>query len=425
MKVLSVIGTRPEAIKMAPIIRELESRSKEFDSRVCVTGQHREMLDPMLSLFGIRPHHDLDIMQPGQSLTDATTAVMTGMEGVLREERPDWVLVQGDTTTVMATSLAAYWQRIAVGHVEAGLRTFDKYSPFPEEINRRMAGVIADLHFCPTEWAAANLTREGVPADHIRVTGNTVIDSLHRVADMPFSRAGTPLEGIPFDEGKRLVLVTAHRQENFGEGMEGICQGLRTLAERHGDVHLIYPVHLNPKARTSAYEYLADLDNVSLLPPLGYQQIVWLLKHADFVMTDSGGLQEEAAGMDKPVLVLRDTTERPEGVQTGIAKLVGTRRDEIVVTAGRLLEDRLEHQAMASAHCPYGDGTAAQQIVDTLASRRAVRAVEDAIYEQPTPMHPLDAVLHRSEGVGHAPRPERPPTHHSRRFRRRRDRIVV
>ncbi len=393
MKVLTVIGTRPEAIKMAPIIRQLEGRPRLFTSRVCVTGQHREMLDPMLSLFGIKPDHDLSVMRPGQGMTDTTAAVLVGMERVLKEERPDWVLVQGDTTTVMATSLASYWQHIAVGHVEAGLRTFNKYSPFPEEVNRRIAGVVADLHFCPTEWAADNLRREGVPEGHICVTGNTVIDSLHRVTDMPFDPSGSPLADVPFDTGLQLVLVTAHRHESFGDGMKRICLALRALAQRYPRLHLVYPVHLNPKARKSAFEHLDDLDNVSLLPPLEYQPLVWLLNRVHFVLTDSGGLQEEAAGVGKPVLVLRDTTERPEGVHAGMAKLVGARHDEILGFAGLLLEDDREYHAMASAPCPYGDGTAAEKIVEALIARRGARRAEDAIYEHPAPVHPLDLDL--------------------------------
>lgn len=394
MKVMTVIGTRPEAIKMARVIRELDAHPA-VDARVCVTGQHREMLDPMLDLFEIESDHDLAVMRPGQTLTDTTQAVLGGMGEVLEEERPDWVLVQGDTTTVMATSLAAFYQRINVGHVEAGLRTFDKYAPFPEEVNRRIAGVVADLHFAPTEWAASNLRREGVPESRIHVTGNTVIDSLLHVGGLDFDPAGTPLEALPLD-GRRLALVTAHRSENFGDGMDEICLGLKTIAQRHPELHLAYPVHLNPKARWAAYAHLDGLPNVTLLPPLDYQPLVWLLKRAHIVITDSGGLQEEAAGIGKPVLVLRDTTERPEGVEAGIAQLVGANQDSIVSCTTRLLEDEHFYRDTASVPCPYGDGTASLRIVDRLVRRLDEGRDSEHIYEQPRPEHPLDALLRQA-----------------------------
>jgi UDP-N-acetylglucosamine 2-epimerase (non-hydrolysing) len=419
IKVLSIVGTRPEAIKLAPVIHELERHPATFESKVIATGQHREMLDPMLDLFGIRPDYDLNVMRPSQTLTSVTKAVLAGLEPIFAEEQPDWVLVQGDTTTVMAASMAAFFQKIAVGHVEAGLRTFDKYSPYPEEINRRMAGVLADLHFAPTPWAFANLLREGVPGENIHMTGNTVIDSLHMVGDMDFDFADTPLATIPQD--KRLVLVTAHRNENFGDGMEQIASGLRELALRHDDIHLVYPVHLNPRARQPAFRHLGGLDNVSLLDPLEYQPLVWMLHRAHLVITDSGGLQEEAAGVGTPVLVLRETTERPEGVEAGIAKLIGADKDAIVNEGTRLLRDEVEYERMSSVDCPYGDGRAAEYIVDALAGRRAARRAADSIYELPQPEHPLDAMLrHATAGI---------PSHYAEaviaQARRARDRVAA
>lgn len=414
MKVLSIIGTRPEAIKMAPVIHALE-REQGVTSRVCSTGQHRELLDQMLGLFGLKPDHDLGIMRPRQSPDQVTCSVLSGLAPVLERERPDWVLVQGDTTTVMAASLAAFWRQISVGHVEAGLRTFDKYSPFPEEVNRRMAGVIADLHFAPTSWAADNLRREGVPEEHIVTTGNTGIDSLQHMAELPFAPAGTALEAVPFD-GRRVILVTAHRAENFGHNMHVICRALRDIAERWDDVHLAYPVHLNPQAREAAYEHLADLPNVSLLPPLDYQPLVWLMRHSHFVITDSGGIQEEAAGLSKPVLVLRETTERPEAVRAGTATLVGARADEILLHARRLLDSSAAHESMATVPNPYGDGHAASRIVSALRQRGAASPGIGHVYERPMPEHPLDGLLrHATEGL-----PPQYREHVRSRFERRR-----
>lgn len=391
IKVLTVLGTRPEAIKLAPVIRELRRYPETFDSKVCVTHQHRELLDPMLQLFDIRADYDLDLMRAEQTLTGVTSAVLNGLEPILVSERPDWVVIQGDTITVMAASMAAFFQMIRVAHVEAGMRTFDKYSPFPEEINRRMTSVVADLHIAATELGATNLKREGVPANRIAITGNTVIDSLHRVAAMPFDPAGTVLDGLQGAE--KLVVVTAHRRESFGEGMRQIAGTLRLLAEEHPELHLAYPVHLNPKARKHAYEQLADLKNVSLLPPLDYPQFVWLLKRAYFVITDSGGLQEEASGLGKPALIMRENTERPEGVQAGIARLVGTDRQELMSCAGRLLRDPLEYQAMVSAGCPYGDGMAGERIIDALMGQHEARRHLDRIYEHVDPVDPLDALV--------------------------------
>lgn len=396
IKVLTVLGTRPEAIKLAPVIRQLERYPDTFESKVCVTHQHRELLDPMLELFGIHADFDLDLMKVGQTLTGVTSAVLTGLEPILVQEKPDWVVIQGDTITVMAASMAAFFHMIRVAHVEAGLRTFDKYSPFPEEINRRMTSVVADLHISATELGASNLKREGVPAHKIAITGNTVIDSLHHIAEMPFDPKGTVLE--PLEGVEKVVVVTAHRRENFGEGMRHIAKTLRLLAQEHPDLHLAYPVHLNPEARKHAYELLSDLPNVSLLPPLGYTEFVWLLQKSHFVITDSGGLQEEAAGMGKPALILRENTERPEGVEAGIAKLVGTNREELLSASRKLLQDPLEYQAMVSAGCPYGDGMAGERIIDALMGQHEARRKVDRIYEHVTPADPLDTLVNHTDG---------------------------
>lgn len=364
IKVLTIFGTRPEAVKMAPVVRELAGRP-EIESQVCVTAQHRQMLDQVLDLFGIQPHIDLDLMQPGQSLAGLTARVLTHLDPVLADIQPDWILIQGDTTTVASAALLAYYHQIKVGHVEAGLRTGDKFQPFPEEVNRQIAGVIADLHFAPTEQSRQNLLRENIPAERIVVTGNTAIDALHWVVKQPFDFATLNLgAGNPYS---RLVLVTAHRRENFGQPLEDICLALRTLAEHYpGDLHFVYPVHLNPNVQGPVYRALSDLPNITLLPPLDYLPLVNIMKRAALVLTDSGGLQEEAPGLGVPTLVLRNTTERPEGVQAGTLKLVGTDPEVIIREARRLLDDPAAHAAMAGAVNPYGDGTAARQIVDAV-----------------------------------------------------------
>jgi UDP-N-acetylglucosamine 2-epimerase (non-hydrolysing) len=396
-KVLTVLGTRPEAIKLAPVLHELERDSQTFESIVVATGQHREMLDPMLELFEIEPRYDLDIMRAGQSLNDITTAVLTGLESILEAECPEWVLVQGDTTTAMAASLAAFYGGARLGHVEAGLRTFDKYAPYPEEINRRIAGVLADAHFAPTAWARSNLLREGVPAEHVHLTGNTVIDAMEHVRHLGFDATGTQLDGLPRD--KRLVLVTAHRSENLGLRMEGIATGLSELARSHPDVHFIYPMHLNPRARQSALRHLGALENVQLLEPLGYREMVWLLQNVHLVLTDSGGLQEEAAGVGTPVLVMRETTERPEGIDAGIARLVHPSHHGLIEAVGAVLDDPGEYELMLHAECPYGDGRAAERIVAALNGRPASLSV-DHIYERPVPAHRLDVLLREAtEGL--------------------------
>lgn len=365
IKVLTVFGTRPEAIKMAPVVQELARHRHVFTPRVCVTGQHREMLDQVLRLFQIAPDYDLNVMRPAQSLIGVTVAILERLEPILQDEKPDWVLVQGDTTTVMATSLAAFYCGCKIGHVEAGLRTYDKHQPFPEEINRRITSLLGDLHFAPTCWAAANLRREGIRDDRIVVTGNTVIDAIRRVAGLPFDPAGTPLANLPVGK-RRVILVTAHRRENFGQGMEEICAGLRILAESNNDVHIAYPVHPNPNVREPVYHTLAGIPNVTLLPPLDYQPLVWLMKQSYFVITDSGGIQEEAPGLGKPVLVLRRTTERPEGVEAGVVKLIGPDCSAIVTYGQKLLSDAGFYQQMARATNPYGDGEASSRIVRAL-----------------------------------------------------------
>jgi UDP-N-acetylglucosamine 2-epimerase (non-hydrolysing) len=365
MRVLSIVGTRPEAIKMAPVILALQARPDRFESRVCATAQHRQMLDQVLGLFNIRPHHDLNLMRTDQSLAQITASVFTGIDKVLREEKADWVLVQGDTTTAMATALTAYYHKIKVGHVEAGLRTHDKYAPFPEEINRRVAGVVADGHFAPTEQARQNLLQEGVPPQIISVTGNTVVDALLLATAWPYDMHKGPLAALPKD--RRWVLVTAHRRENFGAPLEQICEALRELAARFPtDIQIIYPVHLNPNVQQPVRRLLGEVANISLLPPLDYLPLVNVLKRCALVLTDSGGLQEEAPALGKPVLVMREVTERPEGIAAGTARLVGTDPIKIFKEATLLLEQPLEYEKMARATNPYGEGHSAERIVEWL-----------------------------------------------------------
>ncbi len=364
LRVLSVIGTRPEAVKMAPVVQKLRE-TPGIESVVCVTAQHREMLDQVLNLFGITPEIDLDLMKPNQSLAQITAAIFSELDPVLASVKPDWVLAQGDTTTVMAASLLTYYHRARFGHVEAGLRTGDKFQPFPEEINRKVAGVVADLHFAPTEWSRQNLLKENVPAESIVVTGNPVIDALRQVAEQPVPASLAPLmEKIG---SGRLILVTAHRRENFGEQLQSICNGIKALAESYGEaIHIVYPVHLNPNVQNVAYPTLGNIPNVHLIPPLDYLPMVQLMKRAALVLTDSGGLQEEAPGLGVPVLVMREVTERPEGVAAGTVKLVGTDTDVIVREARRLLDEPAEHERMARAVNPYWDGHAAERIVAAL-----------------------------------------------------------
>lgn len=368
IRVMSVFGTRPEAIKLAPVIQKLE-KVAHLESIVVVTAQHRQMLDQVLTLFDIHPDRDLDLMRENQDLASLTASIFTNLDPVLSEYQPDWLLVQGDTTTVMAAALNAFYRRIKVGHIEAGLRTGDKWQPFPEEINRRIASVTADLHFAPTAWARGNLLKEGIADDRIIVTGNTIIDALEQITQAPIPvEINQLLQEKDVSSGKkRLIVVTAHRRENFGEPIKNICMALNELAKRFRDtIEIVYPVHLNPNIQEPVHELLGEIPNITLLSPLKYPSLVHLLKHASFILTDSGGIQEEATGLGKPCLVLRDMTERPEGVEAGVLKLVGTKTREIISEAEKLLNDTEAYRAMSHAANPYGDGTAAQQIVQHL-----------------------------------------------------------
>jgi len=372
LKILSVFGTRPEAVKMAPIVRSLKQTSG-IESRVCVTAQHRQMLDQVLDLFQIKPDYDLDLMREGQTMAQISAGIFTHLDPILEEFKPDWVLAVGDTTTVVTTSLLAFYRKIKFGHMEAGLRTHNKWHPFPEEINRRLATVTADLHFAPTEWSQGNLLREGVDPSAIRVTGNSVIDALNIV-----SKQAEPQEikdllnkleiNDKLTSGlktKKLILVTAHRRENFGEPIENICDALKELASRQ-DIEIVYPVHLNPNVQEPVNRILKDVKHITLLPPLDYLPLVHLMKRATLILTDSGGIQEEAPAFGIPVLVMRETTERPEGIEAGTLKLVGTETSHIVQEAQRLLDDPLEYAKMSRASNPYGDGHAAERIVEAL-----------------------------------------------------------
>jgi UDP-N-acetylglucosamine 2-epimerase (non-hydrolysing) len=392
LKVLTILGTRPEAIKLAPVIRELERRSSSVIRRssVCVTAQHREMLDQVLSLFDIVPDIDLDLMRDRQTPSQVAAQVLSRLEPVLLDEQPDWVLIQGDTTTVMAAAIAAYHLRIKVGHVEAGLRTHDRFNPFPEEMNRVIADHLSDLHFAPTERARQNLRREGILDACIHVTGNTVVDALLWAAKQPptaqlrklLQQLEMSRDGCEFQvEGSRLgsnhnlqpatcnlklILVTAHRRESFGPPLRRVCSALRELVRRRDDVQVVYPVHLNPNVWGPVHELLGDVPCIRLLPPVDYLTLVHLMKHSTLILTDSGGIQEEAPSLGVPVLVLREVTERPEAVEVGAARVVGTDPERILAEAEWLLDDPVAHAAMARAVNPYGDGHAAERIVDAL-----------------------------------------------------------
>ena len=367
-KVLIVFGTRPEAIKMAPVVRALK---KEFNIDVCVTAQHREMLDQVLALFKIVPDYDLNIMKPGQDLFYVTSNVLLGMKDVLLKVNPDVVLVHGDTTTSMATSLASFYLQIPVGHVEAGLRTHDIYSPFPEEVNRQVTGRMTSYHFAPTELARQNLLAENVADEKIIVTGNTVIDALLSVVEKArkVSFSDDLISQLPFikeDSLSRIILVTGHRRENFGDGFEEICQAIHDLANMHPDVQVIYPVHLNPNVRKPVNRILTGINNIHLIEPQDYLPFVKLMDMSYLILTDSGGIQEEAPSLGKPVLVMRDTTERSEAVDAGTVKLVGANRDRIVEAVSHLLTDENSYNVMARAHNPYGDGCASEKILQKL-----------------------------------------------------------
>ncbi len=383
-KILLTFGTRPEAIKMAPLIREFQANKHIFEPIVCVTGQHRQMLDQVLDLFDIRPNYDLDIMQAGQDLYDVTSKVLLGMRQVLIDARPDIVLVHGDTTTSTAAALAAFYQQIPVGHVEAGLRTHNILSPWPDEMNRRLTAQIASWHFAPTQQSKQNLLREGVDESHIFVTGNTVIDALNLVVQriktdnrlasevsQQLRNAGYNTERLA--NGRKLVLITGHRRENFGDGFISICQAIKKLAGMHAGVDFVYPMHLNPNVRKPIHdvfgENVSQWDNLFFIEPLDYLPFVYLMEKSAMVLTDSGGIQEEAPGLGKPVLVMRNTTERPEAVKAGTVKLVGTDFGEIVDSTTSLLTDRILYNSMSLAHNPYGSGDAAQRIVKTLETK--------------------------------------------------------
>ena len=374
-----VFGTRPEAIKMAPLVKAFEKHPQDFTTLVCVTGQHREMLDQVLHLFDIVPDYDLNIMKQGQDLYDVTARVLVGMRDVLKQAKPDVVLVHGDTTTSTAAALAAFYQQIPVGHIEAGLRTHDTYSPWPEEMNRQITGRIATYHFAPTPLAQENLLKENIPPQHITVTGNTVIDALYAVVekiqqDQSLSGELTErLQAAGYDplrigQGRRLVLITGHRRENFGEGFHNICRAIKTLSEKYPEVDFVYPMHLNPNVRRPIAEVFGQQHGANLffIEPLEYLEFVFLMEKSTLVLTDSGGIQEEAPGLGKPVLVMRDTTERPEALAAGTVRLVGTDYDRITGEVSRLLDDKTYYESMSRAVNPYGDGLACGRIVARL-----------------------------------------------------------
>ncbi|WP_434665500.1 non-hydrolyzing UDP-N-acetylglucosamine 2-epimerase [Klebsiella sp. B345] len=375
MKVLTVFGTRPEAIKMAPLVHAL-AKDPHFEAKVCVTAQHREMLDQVLKLFSIVPDYDLNIMQPGQGLTEITCRILEGLKPVLESFKPDVVLVHGDTTTTMAASLAAFYQQIPVGHVEAGLRTGDLSSPWPEEGNRTLTGHLATWHFAPTETSRENLLKENIAPGQITVTGNTVIDALFWVRDRALGDEAlrtTLMQRYPFlANGKKMILVTGHRRESFGRGFEQICQALAEIAASHPEVQIVYPVHLNPNVSEPVNRILGHVDNVILIEPQDYLPFVWLMDNAWLILTDSGGIQEEAPSLGKPVLVMRDMTERPEAVAAGTVRLVGTDRQRIVAEVMHLLKDDAAYQAMSRAHNPYGDGQACHRILSALKNKNQV-----------------------------------------------------
>jgi UDP-N-acetylglucosamine 2-epimerase (non-hydrolysing) len=362
MKIMIIFGTRPELIKLAPVIRELQKQGKPFEPFILATAQHREMLDQMLRVFGITPDRDLNVMIPNQSLEVLSSNVLLHVSTILDDVRPDLVMIQGDTTTAMISALAAFYKKIAVAHVEAGLRTHEAYNPFPEEINRRIISTVTSFHFPPTAESADNLHREGITAEKILITGNTVVDALHQIDDMGF----TPSLAWPFAPQSRVILVTSHRRENFGQPLTDICGALVDISERFTDVEIVYPVHPNPNVRSRVQPLLSGRPRIHLIEPLNYIDLLLLMKRCHFILTDSGGIQEEAPTFGKPVLVLRQTTERPEGITAGVSRLVGTNREKIVAEASHLLSDAGVYQSMVTRKNPYGDGRAASRIVDFL-----------------------------------------------------------
>ena len=375
-KILFVFGTRPEAIKMAPVIKAFEDE-KIFDTKVCVTGQHRQMLDQVLDIFNIKPDYDLNIMERGQDLFDITANVLSGMKNVLSEYSPELVLVHGDTSTTSATAIAAFYQKIKVGHIEAGLRTGNIYSPWPEEVNRQISGVIANYHFAPTTTSMENLLKENKNKENILVTGNTVIDALFLVLDKIEKDAKLKnkiLKSISdqykFNSDKKIILVTGHRRENFGEGFTNICKALKKIADNNHDIDIVYPVHLNPNVQKPVKNILSNAKNIYLIDPLSYENFIYLMSRSYFIITDSGGVQEEAPSLGKPVLVLRNTTERPEAVEAGTVKLVGTNFEAIVNESQKFLDNEKEYKKMSKAHNPYGDGSASKRIVNFFKTKK-------------------------------------------------------
>lgn len=375
-KILFVFGTRPEAIKMAPVIKAFKDE-KIFDTKVCVTAQHRQMLDQVLDIFDIKPDYDLNIMERGQDLFDITANVLSGMKNVLSEYSPDLVLVHGDTSTTSATAIAAFYQKIKVGHVEAGLRTGNIYSPWPEEVNRQISGVIANYHFAPTTTSLENLLKENKNKENILVTGNTVIDALFLVLDkiekdekLKNKILKSISDQYKFNNDRKIILVTGHRRENFGEGFTNICKALKKIADSNHDVDIVYPVHLNPNVQKPVKNILSNSKNIYLIDPLSYENFIYLMSKSYFIITDSGGVQEEAPSLGKPVLVLRNTTERPEAVEAGTVKLVGTNFEAIVNESQKFLDDEKEYKKMSKAHNPYGDGSASKRIVNFFKTKK-------------------------------------------------------
>ena len=373
VKVLFVFGTRPEAIKLCPVVRQLQSRAGQFSARVCVTAQHRGLLDQVLEVFGVKPDHDLDIMQPGQTLSQSTARIMAALEPVMQREKPDMVLVQGDTTTTLCGALSAFYHRVPVGHVEAGLRTWDLYQPFPEEANRLLTGRLAAVHFAATDWSAENLRKEGVPADAILVTGNTGIDAVLQVASELAAGRLEGFTGAAIKPDRKLIVVTSHRRESFGDGVLSLCHALGRLADRD-DTQIVFAVHPNPNVRGPVHERLGNHPNISLVDPVSYVPFVDLMRRSYLLLTDSGGIQEEGPSLGKPILVLRDKTERPEAVMAGTVKLVGTDSERIFTEAGILLDDAAEYERRAHAHNPYGDGQASPRIADRILAWHAAAA---------------------------------------------------
>lgn len=364
-RIIVAMGTRPEAIKLAPVVRALRKHGEEFETLVLATAQHRQMLDQVFDIFGIEPNVDLNVMRPNQSLGDLTALVVSSMGPILRDFRPDLLMVQGDTTTVLGASLAAFYERIPVAHVEAGLRSWDLYNPFPEEANRRLTGSLAGIHLAPTPLSAQNLLREGIPREKIVVTGNTVVDALHELLDAPFDIEASPLAGIPF-EGHRILALTSHRRESWGDELANICQAVNELVDRVPDLVVVYPVHMNPNVRETVLRNLDGRDRIYLTEPLDYLAFLNLMRRSHLILTDSGGVQEEAPSLGKPLLVLRKLTERPEAFRAGLAKVVGTKREDILDAALRLLTDPEAYRSMTRSQNPYGDGRAADRIVETL-----------------------------------------------------------